>query len=82
MVAKRVWRGTAWEFGVNRCKLLHLGWIDNKILLHNTGNYIQYAVINRKGKGYEKEYIYMNIYEIYIYEYIYEIYMNIYEIYI
>ena len=28
------------ESGVNRCKLLHLEWISNEILLYNTGNYI------------------------------------------
>ena len=30
-----------WEFGVNRCKLLHLEWISNEILLYSTVNYIQ-----------------------------------------
>ena len=33
-------RGMDWESGVNRCKLLHLEWISNKILLYSTGNYI------------------------------------------
>ena len=23
-----------WEFGVGRCKLLHLEWINNKVLMH------------------------------------------------
>ena len=32
--------GMDWEFGVNRCKLLHLEWISNEILLYSTGNYI------------------------------------------
>ena len=32
--------GMDWESGVNRCKLLHLEWISNEILLHGTGNYI------------------------------------------
>ena len=32
--------GMAREFGVNRCKLLHLGWINNEVLLYRTGNYI------------------------------------------
>ena len=27
-----------WEFGVGRCKLLHLEWINNKVLLYSTGN--------------------------------------------
>ena len=32
--------GRDWEFGVNRCKLLHLEWISNESLLYSTGNYI------------------------------------------
>ena len=31
--------GMDWECGVNRCKLLPLGWISNEILLGSTGNY-------------------------------------------
>ena len=31
--------GMDWEFGVSRCKLLHLEGISNEILLYNTGNY-------------------------------------------
>ena len=31
--------GMDWEFGVSRCKLLHLEWINNEIL-YSTGNYI------------------------------------------
>jgi len=52
VVAKgeRVWGGMGWEFGISRCKLLHVGWINNKILLYNTGNYIQYPVKNHNGK--------------------------------
>ena len=30
--------GMDWEFGVTRCKLLHLEWIRNEILLYSTGN--------------------------------------------
>ena len=37
--------GMDWEFGVSRCKLLHLGWISNEILLCSTGNYIQSLVM-------------------------------------
>ena len=33
---------TDWEFGVSRCKLLCIEWID-KVLLYSTGNYIQYS---------------------------------------
>ena len=29
-----------WAFGVSRCRLLHLEWISNEILLYLTGNYI------------------------------------------
>ena len=39
-----------WEFGVSRCKLLHLEWINNKILIYSTGNYIQYPGINHNRK--------------------------------
>ena len=49
-----------WEFGIYRCKLFYLQYINNKVLPYNTGNYIQYPVINRNGKEYEKElYIYV-----------------------
>ena len=47
--------GMDWEFGISRCKLLYTEWIHNKVLLYNTGNYIQYPVINHNGKEYEKE---------------------------
>ena len=48
-----------WEFGMSRCKLLYVGWINNKVLLYSTGNYVQYPVINHNGKEYKKEYIYV-----------------------
>ena len=53
--------GMEWELGVSRCKLLHREWINNKILLCNTGNSIQEPVINHNGKEYEKNNIYNNI---------------------
>ena len=28
------------KFGVSRCKLSHLEWIHNKVLLYSTANYI------------------------------------------
>ena len=43
------WRTDLWlprgsgkdgELGVSRCRLLHLEWISNEILLYSTGNYI------------------------------------------
>ena len=48
-----------WEFGISRCKLLYIEWINNKVLLYNTGNYIQYSVINEN----EKEPIYLSVTE-------------------
>ena len=33
-------RGMDWEFGVSRCKLLYIEWINSKVLLYNTENYI------------------------------------------
>ena len=52
-------RGMDWEFEVGRCKLLHLEWINNKVLIYSTGNYIQYPVINHNGKEYKKECVYV-----------------------
>ena len=49
--------GTEWEFGISRGKLLYIGWINNKVLLHSSENYIQYPVTNHSGKEYEKEYM-------------------------
>ena len=60
MVAKAggvAWGGMDWEFGISRCKLLYIEWINNKVLLYSTGNYTQYPVINHNGKEYEKGYI-------------------------
>ena len=54
--------GMDWEFGISRCKLLYIGWINKMVLLYSIGNYIQYSVINHNGKEYEKEYIYIYIY--------------------
>ena len=51
--------GTDWEFRVSRCKLLHIGWINNKVLLYRTGKYIQYPVINHNRKEWKSMYIYM-----------------------
>ena len=41
-----------WEGVVNRCKLLHIEWINNKVLLYSTEDYIQYPMINHNGKEY------------------------------
>ena len=74
MVAKgeRGGGGKNWESGISRGKLLYIGWINNKVLLYSTGNYIQYPVTNHDGKAYEYIlciYIYIYVY-IYIYIYI------------
>ena len=42
--------GMQWGTGVSRCKPLYIGWINNKVLLYSTGNYIQYPMINHNGK--------------------------------
>ena len=54
-------RGIGWEFGVDRCKLLHLEWINNKVLLYSTKNYTQFPGIKGNGKGhiFLKECIYV-----------------------
>ena len=56
VVAKRNWgrRGVDWEFGVGRCKLLHLEWISNEVRLCSTGNYIQSPEIEHDGRWYKK----------------------------
>ena len=43
--------GMGWigEFGVSRCNLLHLEWLDNEVLLYSTGNYIQSLGIKHNG---------------------------------
>ena len=44
--------GVEWEAGVSRCELLYIGWVNSKVLLDGTENYIQYPVINHNGKEY------------------------------
>ena len=55
--------GKDWECGISRCKLLYTGWMNNKVLLYNTGNYIQCPVINHNGKEYKKKNVCMYITE-------------------
>ena len=38
-----------WD-GLGVCKLLHLEWISNEVLLYSTGNYIQSLVIDHDGR--------------------------------
>ena len=42
--------GIDWEFGVNIHNLLHLEWINNKVLLYSTGKYIQSPGIDHDEK--------------------------------
>ena len=59
-----VGRRLDWEFGISRCKLVYIEWINNKILLYSTGNYTQHSMINHNRKKYEKRmYIYICITE-------------------
>ena len=50
-------RGVDWKFGICKCKLLYVEWINNKAALYSMGNNIQHPVINHTGK----EYIYIQI---------------------
>ena len=34
-----------WEFGVSRCKLLHIEGINNEVLLYGIENYIQFVAV-------------------------------------
>ena len=49
--------GKNWKFGISRCQLIYLRWINNKILLYTTGNYIQYLMINLREKNFSINYI-------------------------
>ena len=59
---RRVRGGKEWEFGICGGKLLYIGWINHKVLLYNTGNYIQCPVTTHNAKEYEKEKKYIYIY--------------------
>lgn len=50
-----------WEFGLGRCKLLQLQRVKNKVLLCSSWNYIDYFVINHKGKEYKNMHTYNGI---------------------
>lgn len=52
------------EFGVGRCKLLHLEWINNNVRITQGIIYIQYPVINHSGNEYLKR-IYKNMCDCY-----------------
>ena len=46
--------GKDWEFVVSRCKVLHLEWMNDDVLLYSTGNYIQSSGADYDGEDYEK----------------------------
>ena len=50
------------EFGVGRCKQLHLEWISSEVLPYSTGHYIWSLVIGHDGRQYEKKSAYLYIY--------------------
>ena len=39
-----------WEFEVGRCKLLHVEWISNEVLLYYPRNYIQSLGVDHDGR--------------------------------
>ena len=43
--------GIGWEFGISRCKLLYIGWINNKVL---HGELHPISCDKHNGKEYEK----------------------------
>ena len=48
-----------WESGVSRCKLLHLEWISNEVLLHSTGTMLDCFGQAMMEDNIKKECIYM-----------------------
>ena len=45
------WQGAeGWWGEVSKCKLLYTEWINNKVLLYSTGNYIQYPIMEKNIK--------------------------------
>ena len=55
MVAKGLGpRAVEREFGISGNTLSYTEWMDEKILLYSTGNYIQCPVINHHGKEHKK----------------------------
>ena len=60
------WERDGLRVEISIYKLIYIRWINNKVLLYSTGNYIWYPVINHNGKEYEqkriwKEYIYIYV---------------------
>ena len=51
--------GVDGDWGVSRCKLLHLEWKSNEIPLYSTGNSIHSRVMERDGGECEKKNVYV-----------------------
>ena len=49
------------EFGVVKCKLLHLEWVRNEALPYSMENYIQSLGIKHDGRQHEKKNVYIYI---------------------
>ena len=45
------------KFRVSRCKLLHLEWIENEVLLFSTGSYVQ-SLVKEHDDRYKIESVY------------------------
>ena len=56
--------GMRWEFGVSRCKLLYIKWINSKVLLYSKENCIQYPMISHMEKNILKECTYIYVTEL------------------
>ena len=54
--------GMEWKVGISRWKLLHIEYINKKILPYSTGNHIRHPVINHNGKEYFKR-LYISVTE-------------------
>ena len=55
----RRWGRMEWE--VSGYKLFYTERINNKVLLYSTENYIQYPMINHRGKEYQKKNVYIYV---------------------
>ena len=65
MVTGNLWNALAKK--VVQFENIYIGWINNKVLLYNTGNYIQYPTINHNGKEFLKKKVYMHVTESLLY---------------
>ena len=52
--------GKDWEVGIGRYNLVYMQ--DGYTTMCNTGNYVQYPVINHNEKEYEEEYVFITLF--------------------